>query len=143
MTGSEVRYVDSGGIHIAYRVFGDGPLDLVLVPAFTSHLEQNLEWPGLVRWNARLASFSRFIVFDKRSTGLSDHAPGPVVLEDTMQDVLAVLDATGAERPAVIGDLEGAALSALFAATHPERTRALILYAPLGSEQPTPHEVRL
>jgi pimeloyl-ACP methyl ester carboxylesterase len=106
-------------------------------------LEQNHEWSGVVRWNARLASFSRFIVFDKRSTGLSDHAPGPVVLEDTMQDVLAVLDAAGAERPAVCGDLEGAALSALFAATHPERTRALILYAPLGSEQPTPHEVRL
>ena len=131
MTGSEVRYVNSGGVHIAYRVFGDGPVDLVLVPAFTSHLEQNHEWPGVVRWNARLVSFSRLIVFDKRSTGLSDHAPGPVVLEDTMQDVLAVMDATGAERPAVIGDLEGAALSALFAATHPERTRALILYAPL------------
>jgi pimeloyl-ACP methyl ester carboxylesterase len=131
MTGSEVRYVNSGGVHIAYRVFGDGPVDLVLVPAFTSHLEQNQEWPGVVRWNARLVSFSRLIVFDKRSTGLSDHAPGPVVLEDTMQDVLAVLDAAGAERPAVCGDLEGAALSALFAATHPERTRALILYAPL------------
>jgi class 3 adenylate cyclase len=131
MTGSEVRYVDSGGVHIAYRVFGDGPVDLVLVPAFTSHLEQNHEWPGVVRWNARLVSFSRLIVFDKRSTGLSDHAPGPVVLEDTMQDVLAVLDAVGAERPAVCGDLEGAALSALFAATHPERTRALVLYAPL------------
>jgi class 3 adenylate cyclase len=131
MAGSEVRYVNSGGVHIAYRVFGDGPLDLVLVPAFTSHLEQNHEWPGLVRWNARLVSFSRLIVFDKRSTGLSDHAPGPVVLEDTMQDVLAVMDAAGAERPAVCGDLEGAALSALFAATHPERTLALVLYAPL------------
>ena len=131
MTGSEVRYANSGGVHIAYRVFGDGPLDLVLVPAFTSHLEQNHEWPGVVRWNARLVSFSRLIVFDKRSTGLSDHAPGPVVLEDTMQDVLAVMDAAGAERPAVCGDLEGAALSALFAATHPERTRALVLYAPL------------
>jgi class 3 adenylate cyclase len=131
VTGSEVRYVNSGGVHIAYRVFGDGPLDLVLVPAFTSHLEQYHEWPGVVRWNARLVSFSRLIVFDKRSTGLSDHAPGPVVLEDTMQDVLAVLDAVGAERAAVCGDLEGAALSALFAATHPERTRALVLYAPL------------
>ena len=93
MTGSEVRYVNSGGVHIAYRVFGDGPVDLVLVPAFTSHLEQNHEWPGLVGWNQRLASFSRLIVFDKRSTGLSDHAPGPVVLEETMEDVLAVLDA--------------------------------------------------
>jgi class 3 adenylate cyclase/alpha-beta hydrolase superfamily lysophospholipase len=137
MTSSEVRYVNSGGVHIAYRVFGDGPLDLVLVPAFTSHLEQNHEWPGLVNWSQRLASFSRLIVFDKRSTGLSDHAPGPVVLEDTMQDVLAVLDATGAERPVVYGDLEGAALGALFAATHPERTRALILYAPLVKGTPT------
>jgi pimeloyl-ACP methyl ester carboxylesterase len=131
MPGSDVRYVNSGGVHIAYRVFGDGPVDLVLVPAFTSHLEQNHEWPGVVGWNARLVSFSRLIVFDKRSTGLSDHAPGPVVLEDTMEDVLAVMDAVGAERAAVCGDLEGAALAALFAATHPERTRALILYAPL------------
>src|ERR1043166_10061189 len=80
--------------------------------SFTSHLEQNHEWPGVVRWNARLASFSRLIVFDKRSTGLSDHAPGPVVLEDTMQDVLAVLDAAGAERPAVYGGPEGGALGA-------------------------------
>jgi hypothetical protein len=68
MTGSEVRYVNSGGVHIAYRVFGDGPLDLVLVPAFTSHLEQNHEWPGLVNWNQRLASFSRLIVFDKQGS---------------------------------------------------------------------------
>jgi pimeloyl-ACP methyl ester carboxylesterase len=123
----DVRYVNSGGVHIAYRVFGDGPLDLVLVPAFTTHLEQNLEWPGLVSWVERLASFSRLIVFDKRGTGMSDRVPGPVVLEDTMQDVLAILDETGAQRPAVYGEGEGAALSALFAATHPERTRALIM----------------
>jgi class 3 adenylate cyclase len=127
----DVRYVNSGGVHIAYRVFGDGPLDLVLVPAFTTHLEQNLEWPGLVSWVERLASFCRLIVFDKRGTGMSDRVAGPVVLEDTMQDVLAILDETGAQRPAVYGEGEGAALSALFAATHPERTRALIMYAPL------------
>jgi uncharacterized protein with GYD domain len=66
MTSSEARYVNSGGVHIAYRVFGDGPLDLVLVPAFSSHLEQNHDWPGLVNWNQRLASFSRLIVFDKQ-----------------------------------------------------------------------------
>jgi hypothetical protein len=96
MVAPEFRYVDSGGVHIAYCVWGDGPLDLVLVPAFTSHLEQNLEWPGLVDWCRRLASFSRLIVFDKRGTGLSDRVPGPVVLEETMQDVLAVCEATGA-----------------------------------------------
>src|SRR5215203_5930019 len=71
MTDSDVRYVNSGGIHIAYRVFGDGPLDLVLVPAFTSHLEQNHEWPGVVRWNARLVSFSRLTVFDKQESQVS------------------------------------------------------------------------
>jgi class 3 adenylate cyclase len=131
MIGPEFRYVDSGGVHVAYCVWEPGPLDLVLVPGFTSHLEQNLEWPGLVNWCRRLASFSRLIVFDKRGTGLSDRVPGPVVLEETMEDVLAVLEATGAERPALYGVAEGAALSALFAATHPERTRALILYAPL------------
>jgi hypothetical protein len=61
----------SGGVHIAYRVFGDGSLDLVLVPAFTSHLEQNHEWPGLVNWNQRLASFSRLVVFDKQESQVS------------------------------------------------------------------------
>jgi hypothetical protein len=71
MTSSEARYVNSGGVHIAYRVFGDGPLDLVLVPAFASHLEQNHEWPGLVTWNQRLASFSRLIVFDKQESQVS------------------------------------------------------------------------
>jgi hypothetical protein len=71
MTSSEVRYVNSGGVHIAYRMVGDGPLDLVLVPAFTSHLEQNHEWPGLVNSNRRLASFSRLIVFDKQESQVS------------------------------------------------------------------------
>jgi hypothetical protein len=71
MTSSEARYVNSGGVHIAYWVFGDGPLDLVLVPAFASHLEQNHEWPGLVTWNQRLASFSRLIVFDKQESQVS------------------------------------------------------------------------
>jgi pimeloyl-ACP methyl ester carboxylesterase len=94
---------------------------MVLVPAFTSHLERTHEWPDLVRWNERLASFSRLIVFDKRSTGLSDHAPGPVVLEDTMEDVLAVLDATGAERAAVYGRPRGGAATAN--ALRPPRSR--------------------
>src|SRR4029453_5499082 len=79
----DVRYVNSGGVHIAYRVFGDGPLDLVLVPAFTTHLEQNLEWPGLVSWVERLGAFPRRSGCAKPGTGMSDRVPGPVVLEDT------------------------------------------------------------
>jgi class 3 adenylate cyclase len=129
MVAPEFRYVDSGGVHIAYCVWGDGPLDLVLVPAFTSHLEQNLEWPGLVDWCRRLASFSRLIVFDKRGTGLSDRIAGVSTLEERMDDIRAVMDAAGSERAALMGASEGGPMCTLFAATYPERTVALVLFA--------------
>jgi len=124
----ETRYARSGEVNIAYQVVGDGPYDLVLVPGFISNVEYGWEEPGLASFYRRLASFSRLILFDKRGTGLSDRVTGVPTLETRMDDVRAILDAIGSRRAAVIGYSEGASMSALFAATYPERTAALIMY---------------
>jgi pimeloyl-ACP methyl ester carboxylesterase len=124
----ETRYAKSGDMHIAYQVFGAGSLDLVYVPGFVSHLEhqwQNPRWAHMLR---RLASFSRLIMFDKPGTGLSDRLAAIPTLEQRMDDVRAVMDAVGSERAAFFGVSEGGPMSILFAATHPQRTSALILY---------------
>jgi pimeloyl-ACP methyl ester carboxylesterase/class 3 adenylate cyclase len=123
----ETHYAKSGEINIAYQVVGNGPLDLVFVPGFISHLD--LQWadPRIARFLEKLASFSRLILFDKRGTGLSDPVAAPATLEDRMDDVRAVMDAAGSECAALLGLSEGGAMSVLFAATYPERTRALIL----------------
>ena len=123
----QTHYAKSGEVNIAYQVVGDGPLDLVFVPGFISHLD--LQWadPRIARFLEKLASFSRLIMFDKRGTGLSDPVAGPAPLEDRMDDVRAVMDAAGSERAALFGLSEGGAMSVLFAATYPERTRALLL----------------
>jgi class 3 adenylate cyclase len=127
-TVPDVRYARSGDVSIAYQVVGDGPLDLVFVPFFG-----NIRWawenPRFARVFERLASFSRLILFDKRGTGLSDR-PRTLTLESQMDDVRAVLDAVGSESAALLGAVQGSQLCALFAATYPERTRALILYHP-------------
>src|SRR3954466_1697978 len=123
------RYARSGELAIAYQVLGSGALDLVLAPGFISNLEWGWHEPGLRRYLERLASFSRLILFDKRGTGLSDPVPTPATLEERVDDLRAVMDAAGAERPAILGVSEGGAMAMLFAAQHPERTRALILYA--------------
>jgi class 3 adenylate cyclase len=120
-------YVKSGEVHIAYQVLGDGPIDLLWVPGFVSHLEYDWEHPRPARFFRRLASFSRLIRFDKRGTGLSDRVAIPT-LEERMDDVRAVLDATGSSRAALIGVSEGGPMSLLYAATYPERTSALVLY---------------
>ncbi|TML00228.1 MAG: adenylate/guanylate cyclase domain-containing protein [Actinobacteria bacterium] len=123
----QTHYAKSGEVNIAYQVVGDGPLDLVFVPGFISHLD--LQWadPRIARFLEKLASFSRLIMFDKRGTGLSDPVAAPAPLEDRMDDVRAVMDAAGSERAALFGLSEGGAMSVLFAATYPERTRALLL----------------
>jgi len=123
----ETHYAKSGEVNIAYQVVGDGQFDLVFVPGFISHLD--LQWadPRIARFLSRLASFSRLILFDKRGTGLSDPVAAPAPLEDRIDDVRAVMDAVGSERAALLGLSEGGPMSALFAATYPERTHALIL----------------
>ena len=123
-----IRYAKSGDVNIAYQVTGGGELDLVLVSGFFSHLEIQWEHPELARFLRRLGSFSRLIRFDKRGTGLSDRGVGLPDLETRMDDVRAVMDAVGSERAALFGYSEGGPMCALFAATYPERTRALVLY---------------
>jgi pimeloyl-ACP methyl ester carboxylesterase len=124
------EYARSGGVHIAYQAVGTGVLDLVHVPGWVSHVELAWEEPTLARFLGRLASFSRLITFDKRGTGLSDRVPDANLptLEERMDDLRAVMDAIGSERAAIFGVSEGANLSALFAATCPERTTALVMY---------------
>jgi pimeloyl-ACP methyl ester carboxylesterase len=117
--GPRISYAKSRGLSIAYNVLGDGPLDLVAVPGFVSHVEAAFEQPALARAMRRLASFARVIAFDKPGTGLSDPVVGAPTLEERMEDLTAVLDAVGAERAVLYGVSEGAPMSALFAATHP------------------------
>jgi len=130
-----IRYAKAGELSIAYRVLGEGPLDLVWVPGLSSNLEAEWEDPYLFFWR-RLASFSRLITFDKRGMGLSDRDVGEPTLEDRMDDVRAVMDAVGSERAALIGQSEGGPMSLLFAATYPERTIALVLYGTLARVRP-------
>jgi class 3 adenylate cyclase len=124
----QVRYAQSGDISIAYRVIGEGTLDVVLLKGAFTHLEHMLLEPRSVRFDQRLASFARLITFDKRGTGLSDRAVAIPTLEQRMDDVRAVMDAVGSERAALIGVSEGGPMSMLFAATYPERTVALVLF---------------
>ena len=131
MAAPTTRYVRSGDANIAYQVVGAGPFDLIWVPGWISNVEVSWEIPEYARFLSRLASFSRLILFDKRGTGLSDgvsieHLPH---LEQRMDDVRAVLEAAGSESAAVFGASEGGNLSLLFAATYPERVRALVLAA--------------
>ncbi len=123
-----VEYARSGDVNIAYQVTGDGAFDLVVISGFVSHLDNDWEHPGFVRLLERLGSFARLIRFDKRGTGLSDRAVGLPDFETRMDDVRAVMDAAGSERAALFGYSEGGPLAVLFAATYPQRVRALALY---------------
>lgn len=131
----ETRYAKSGDVNIAYQVVGDGPLDLVLVPGFVSHLDNDWEEPRSAHFLQRLASFSRLIRFDKRGTGLSDRPSGLPDLETRMDDVRAVMDAVGSKRAALFGYSEGGPMCILFGATYPERTLSLVLYGTYAKRQ--------
>jgi len=122
------RYAKSGDVHIAYQVFGSGPIDLVFVPGFVSHIENYWDHPDLARWLLRLSSFARVAIFDKRGTGLSDRVAEAPSLDQRMDDARAVMDAAGMERAALLGISEGGPLATLFAATYPQRCQALVLY---------------
>jgi class 3 adenylate cyclase/pimeloyl-ACP methyl ester carboxylesterase len=126
----ETRYTRSGEVNIAYQVIGQGPLDLVYVMGWVTNLEAFWQEPSVARFFQRLASFSRLILFDKRGTGLSDRVPIKELptLEQRMDDVRAVMDAVGSHRAALFGVSEGGPMCALFAATYPQRTAALVLY---------------
>jgi class 3 adenylate cyclase len=128
----ETKFAQSSDVSIAYQVVGNGPLDLLIVPGFISHLEQAWEDPAYSRFLQRLASFSRLIQFDKRGTGLSDRIVEIPTLEQRMDDVRAVMDAAGSKRAALFGISEGGPMSVLFAATYPARVSAMILYGSIA-----------
>lgn len=146
----KTQYTRSGDVHIAYQVRGQGPLDIVYVPGWVSHVELAWEEPTLASFLGRLASFARLITFDKRGTGLSDRVPEDQLptIEERMDDLRAVMDAVGSKRAALFGFSEGGGLCALFAATYPKRTSALILFGAFAKRiwspdypwAPTPEE---
>lgn len=122
------QYARSGDVHIAYQAFGDGPINVVLVPGFVSNVENYWDEPSFARFLRQLASYARVVIFDKRGTGMSDRVAELPGLDQRMDDLRAVMDAVGMEQAALLGISEGAPLSILFAATYPHRCRALVLY---------------
>ena len=138
MTAPPTSYARSGDVSIAYQVVGDGPIDLVLVLGFATHVELQWELPAFRRFAERLASFSRLILFDKRGTGLSDTVREAPTLEERIDDVRAVMDAAGSERAAFFGISEGGPMSVLFAAMHPERATALVLHGAMARTTEAP-----
>src|SRR5262245_6278562 len=136
----EVRYARSGELSIAYQVVGSGAIDLVEVSGFLNHLEIVAEEPGLVRFVTALARFSRVILFDRRGVGLSDRLPADVIptLAERIDDVRAVMDAVGSRQAVILGIADGGPVAAGFAATYPERTRALVLSGTTASGQQRP-----
>src|SRR5262249_30795814 len=124
---ADTRYARNGGVHIAYQVVGDAPVDVVMIPGFTSHAELAWEMPFTAWRLRRIASFARLIWIDKRGTGLSDRTSDAPSLEESMDDVRAVMDAAGSGSASLWGLSEGGPMCMLFAATYPERVTRMIL----------------
>ena len=132
LADAEIKYARNGGVAIAYQVVGEGDVDLVYVPDFVSNLVYGWEYPPWRDFYLRLARSFRLILFDKRGTGISDHGGQFATLETRMEDLHAVLDAAGSANPVVFGTHEGSGMAVMFAASYPERTRALVLFHALA-----------
>ncbi len=134
------RFVRNGDVHLAYQIVGNGPIDLLLIDTWVHHVDLVWDIPDFARLLRRLSSFARLIQFDRRGTGLSDPVPVDALpdLETQVDDVIAVLDAAEAKRPAVLGISDGNLVAMLLAATHPDRCRALALYAPAAMQAAAP-----
>ena len=134
MQAPEVHYARSGSIDVAYQVLGDGPLDLLYIPGWISHLDLYWEEPSVARFLQRLAAGFRLVLFDRRGTGLSDRVSAEDLppLEARMDDARAVLDSVGSEEPVIFAQGYGCPLAIAFAATYPDRTKALALYNPVA-----------
>src|SRR5687768_2808969 len=140
MDFGETEYAQAAGdVDVAYRVFGSGPLNVVIVPGVISHLDLLFTIDVYRDFMERFGAFARVATFDKRGTGLSDPTPEVAELDDRMDDIRAVMDATGMESAAIVGVSEGGPLTLLFAATHPDRTRAVVL---CGSAARLPADAR-
>jgi class 3 adenylate cyclase len=138
MPGPPIRYALSGDLNIAYSVTGDGPLDLLWIPTWISQAEHLWDEPSIASTFDRITEFARLILWDRRGAGLSDPMVGAPTLEQQMDDVLAVMDAAGSERPSVFATLEGGSMACLFAATYPERVRSLVLYSTFARSKRAP-----
>ncbi len=134
----DIRYAQSGEVNIAYEAVGAGPIDLVYVPGWVSHLEYGWESPRIAHFTEGLASFSRLIMFDKRGTGLSDREFGLPTIRQRMDDVRAVMDAAASSRAVIFGMSEGGGMAMAFAAAFPERVRALALYSVFAKREWAP-----
>ncbi len=135
---AETRYAQSGDATLAWTSLGDGPTDLLFLPGIVSHVEHVRDDPGMASFLDRLGSFARVILMDRRGSGLSDPIDGSLSLEDEVADVLAVLDAAGSDDAVLLGYLTGGPLAIKVAAAHPDRVRALILYASLARSASAP-----
>jgi class 3 adenylate cyclase len=133
----ETRFARNGDVHIAYQAVGSGPLDLLLVDTWVHHVEAVWDFPDLARFLRRLSSFGRLIHFDRRGTGLSDPVPLDELPDPATQveDAVAVLDAAGSAKAAVLGLNDGTLVAMLLAAAHPKRCRSLVLFAPTAKHQ--------
>ena len=139
------QYAKHGDLNIAYQVTGDGPIDIVVVPSFVSNIEFWWAHPTMKAWWDRVTSFARLILFDKLGTGCSDPVSGPRTLEQRSDEIKAVMDAVGCERPVLFGLSEGGPSSIVFAATHPGQVQALVLFGTFASGSGlggSPDEVR-
>src|SRR3954447_20885893 len=126
-----VQWARSGDANIAYRIVGDGPVDLVFLGGLISHVEVMLDEPGIRRWFVRLGTIARTILVDRRGAGLSDAMPDDWSVKQEADDLLAVLDAAGLERVVLYSYAAATATAVQFAADHPDRALAMILYAPI------------
>ena len=124
----QTRYARSGDVVIAYQVLGEGPFDVVIAPSFVSHVELQWEAAGWAALLRGIAEQARVLVFDKRGTGMSDRVAGAPTLEERSDDIRAVMDAAGSQRAALAGFMDSVPMSVVFAASHPERVSALVLY---------------
>jgi pimeloyl-ACP methyl ester carboxylesterase len=124
----DTRYAKSGDVHVAFHLFGSGPVNLVLAPGYVSHIDNYWDYPPLNLWLTKLGQMARVAMFDKRGTGLSDPVTELPDMDQRMDDVRAVMDAAGFDNAVIMGISEGGSLASLFAATHPKRTLGLVLY---------------
>lgn len=132
VTPPPTRYAMAGDVSIAYKVLGDGPRDLIIVPGYLGHVELMWEVPSVVHMVERMTTFSRVVMYDKRGGGLSDRVPGVPTLEDRVDDIRAVMDAIGSTSATLVGVSEGAPTAILMATTHPDLVDGLVLYGGLA-----------